>query len=108
MAGAGGMRPIPEEVLARMPDLPKLEGEDEVIVDGVTYRPGGTVRLKLDTEGSPHDGMLAGRTATIERILWDVDDKLYFGVTIDGDPGQELLRETGRHLFFFVGEVEPV
>lgn len=107
MAGAGGMRPIPDEALARMPDLPRLEGEDEATVDGVTYRPGQQVRLRLDGERSPHDGMLVGRTATIERILFDVDDKLYFGVTIDGDPGQQLLRETGRHLFFFAGEVEP-
>jgi len=107
VAGAGGMRPIPEDVLARMPELPKMEGEDEATVDGVTYRPGEKVTLRLDEDGSPHDGMLDGRRATVERILWDVDGKLYLGVTIDGDPGQELLRETGRHLFFFHGEVEP-
>jgi Ribonuclease G/E len=104
---AGGMRPLPE-ALVGMPGLPKLEGEDEATAEGVTYRRGEKVRLLLGKEGSPHDGMLDGRTATIERILWDVDDKLYLGVTIDGDPGQELLRETGRHLFFFVGEVELV
>ena len=84
-----------------------MEGEDEATVDGVTYRPGEKVTLRLDEDGSPHDGMLDGRRATVERILWDVDGKLYLGVTIDGDPGQELLRETGRHLFFFHGEVEP-
>jgi hypothetical protein len=28
-------------------------------------------------------------------------------VTVDDDPGQELMRETGRYLFFFAGEVEP-
>jgi hypothetical protein len=27
-------------------------------------------------------------------------------VTVDDDPGQELMRETGRYLFFFAGEVE--
>ncbi len=44
--------------------------------------------------------------ATLERIYFDYDDKLYFGVTIDDDPGQELMRETGRFLFFFAGELE--
>jgi hypothetical protein len=52
--------------------------------------------------------MLDGKTATIEKILHDVDGKLYFAVTVDDDPGQQLLRDTGRHLFFFEGEVEPV
>ena len=105
MAG-GGMRPIPEDVLARLPELPRLEGEAEATVEGVTYRPGQKVRLRLDADSTAHDGMLDGRTATIERILWDVDDKLYLGVTIDGDPGQELLRDTGRHQYFFHEEVE--
>jgi hypothetical protein len=27
---------------------------------------------------------------------------------VDDDPGQDLLRETGRFLFFFADEVEPV
>jgi len=109
MAGAGGMRPLPEDVLARMPDLPKPGGEEEATIDDVTYRPGQKVRLQLgDRDGTAHDGMLDGRTATIERIMWDVDGKLHLGVTIDGDPGQELLRESGRHLFFFHGEVEHV
>ena len=51
--------------------------------------------------------MVSGRTATIEKILYDVDDRLYFAVTVDGDPGQELLRDSGRFLYFFEGEVEP-
>jgi hypothetical protein len=108
VAGAGGMRPLPDDVLARLPDLPRVAGEDEATIDGVTYRPGQTVRLRPGREGTAHDGMLDGRRATIERILWDVDGKLHLGVTIDGDPGQELLRESGRHLFFFHGEVEHV
>ena len=27
-------------------------------------------------------------------------------MTVDDDPGQELMRDTGRYLFFFAGEVE--
>ena len=40
--------------------------------------------------------MLDGRTATIERIFTDYDGKTHLGVTIDDDPGQDLMRETGR------------
>jgi hypothetical protein len=52
--------------------------------------------------------MLEGRTATVERILVDVAGKVHLGVTIDDDPGQELLRETGRYLYFFAPEVEVI
>ena len=52
--------------------------------------------------------MLDGRRATIERIYLDVDDRVYLGVTIDDDPGQQLMRETGRYLFFFAHEVETL
>ena len=49
-----------------------------------------------------------GARATIERIFIDYDGKAHLGVTIDDDPGQHLMRETGRYLFFFAPEVELV
>ena len=40
---------------------------------------------------------------------WSIStDKIHLGVTIDDDPGQELLRETGRYLYFFAPEVEVI
>ena len=51
--------------------------------------------------------MMDGRTATIQRIYLDYDGKAYLGVTIDDDPMAEVLRESGRYLFFFADEVEP-
>jgi hypothetical protein len=96
---AGGPRPAPE-------GLPDLSGEDEATVEGVTFHRGDKVRLRPGSDGNPFDRMLDGRLATIERILWDVEDRLYLAVTVDDDPGQELLRETGRFLFFFPNEVE--
>ena len=51
--------------------------------------------------------MVRGRTATIERILHDVDGRPYFAVTVDGDPGQDLLRDTNRFLYFFSEEILP-
>jgi hypothetical protein len=96
---AGGPRPAPE-------GLPDLSGEEAATVAGVTYHRGDKVRLRPGTDGNPFDRMLEGRRATIERILWDVDDRLHLAVTVDDDPGQDLLRETGRFLFFFPNEVE--
>jgi hypothetical protein len=81
-------------------------GERQVEVDGVTYRLGDKVVLRLGHRTDPYDQILDGRTATLERIYFDYDDKLYFGVTVDDDPGQALMRETGRFLFFFTGELE--
>jgi len=87
-------------------DLPDFPGHTEVTTGGVTFRRGDRVRLRPQREGDAIDHMVAGRTATIEKMLHDVDDRLYFAVTVEGDPGQELLRDTGRFLYFFEGEVE--
>ena len=57
--------------------------------------------LRPGTDRDVYDRMLDGRRATIERIYLDYDDSVYLGVTVDDDPGQELMRETGRYLFFF-------
>jgi hypothetical protein len=94
-----------------MAQAPRRDGDDytgepEVTVDGVTFRPGDTVLLRQGLEGTAHDAMLAGRTATIERILIDYDDAVHLAVTVDDDPGQELMREMGRYLFFKPHEVE--
>jgi len=83
-------------------------GEDELVVDGKAFKRGGKVVLRPGTDGDPYDRMMDGRTATVERIYLDFDGKAYFGVSIDGDPMREILRDTGRYLFFFADEVEPV
>lgn len=83
-------------------------GEKEVIVEGVAFHLGDKVKLSLKDRPDPFDRILDGKVATIERILYDYDDRLYFGATIDDDPGQDLMRDTGRFLFFFAGEVAPV
>lgn len=92
----------------------EVRGEEQIEVDGTTFRRGDHVLLAPGERVRPEDRkdvfdlMLEGRTATIERIYLDYEDKIYFGVTVDGDPGQELMREMGRYLFFFVDEVEAI
>ena len=67
---------------------------------------GAKAVLRLGDRSDPYDRILDGRMATIERIYYDYEDKLYFGVTVDDDPGQQLMRDTGRYHFFFLGELE--
>jgi hypothetical protein len=86
----------------------EVPGEEQVVLDGVTFRRGEKVSLHLKLRDDPYDRMLDGRIATIERIYYDYEDRLYFGVTVDDDPGQDLMRDTGRFLFFFAGEVEAM
>jgi hypothetical protein len=81
-------------------------GQAEAVVDGVAYRRGAKVRIRPGADADLHARILAGRSATVERIFTDLDGKVYLGVTVDDDPGQALMRETGRFLFFFTPEVE--
>jgi hypothetical protein len=89
----------------RLEDPP---GEREVTFEGVTYRRGDKVVLHPPQDADVYDKMLDGRTATIHRLFLRVDDRLHLGVTIDDDPMQEILGESGRFLFFFSEEVEVV
>jgi hypothetical protein len=83
-------------------------GEDRITVDGVTFTKGAKILLKPGTDRDVYDRMLDGRRATLERIYVDFDDRVHLAVTVDDDPGQTLMRETGRYLFFFAHEVQPL
>jgi hypothetical protein len=83
-------------------------GEDTVNVAGETFKRGAKVVIRPGEHADIQARMLDGRTATIEKIMTAYDGKTHLGVTIDDDPGQELMRETGRFLYFFPGEVEVI
>jgi hypothetical protein len=83
-------------------------GDSSLDVGGRTFRQGGKVVIRPGLDADVHARMLDGRTATIERIFTDYDGKAHLGLTIDDDPGQELMRETGRYLYFFAPELEVV
>jgi hypothetical protein len=83
-------------------------GEPELEVDGVTYRPGMKLRLRPGVDGDPYDRMLDGRVATLQRIYVDYDDRVHLGLTVDDDPVQAVMRDSGRYLYFFPPEVEAL
>ena len=83
-------------------------GEEQVDVGDKTFRRGGKVLVRPGPEADLHARMLDGRTATVERIFTDYDGKTHLGLTVDEDPGQDLMRETGRYLYFFANELEVI
>jgi hypothetical protein len=51
---------------------------------------------------------LAGRTAMVEAVVFDVEDRSYLAVTLTDDPAAELHQWQGRFLYFSPDEVEPL
>ena len=102
----------PEDLFRLHGDAASMEpsnflGEQELALDGPSLRRGAArCVLRLGPDGDPHDAMLDGRLATIERIYVDYDDRVHLGVTVDDDPGHDVMRSSGRYLFFKPGEVE--
>jgi hypothetical protein len=101
--------PVTLEPPSEPPNLPDpAAGQPYAIVDGVRFARGLKVVIRPGPDADIQARMLDGRTATIERILTDYDGKTHLGLTIDDDPGQDLMRETGRFLYFFAPEVEVI
>jgi hypothetical protein len=84
------------------------QGLDHVRVGDVELRPGVRVRLCPLGRAVILDLALAGKTATVEAIEQDFEDRVYLVVTVDDDPGRDLgeLKQPGHRFFFGVEEVE--
>jgi hypothetical protein len=83
-------------------------GEERADVGSKSFHRGAKVLVRPGPDADLHARMLDGRTATIERIFTDYDGKTHLGLTIDDDPGQDLMRETGRYVYFFADELEVI
>jgi hypothetical protein len=84
----------------------EIRGEAAITVDGRTFRRGDHVVLRPEENRNAQDHLLEGRSATIERIYVDYEDGVHLCVTVDDDPGQQLMRDIGRYLYFKPDEVE--
>ena len=84
-------------------------GNDNLSLNGIEYKKGNKVRLRLGKRRSDASDMLIdGRIATIETIYTDYDGEAYFAVTIDDDPGQQMQRELNIYRYFLLDEVEII
>lgn len=79
-------------------------------VGGRDLGAGDRVRLRPTRRSDVMDIALNGQLATIVSVEQDVDDRSYFAVTVEGDPGQDLgaLGKPGHRFFFGSDEVEAV
>ncbi|HEV2914834.1 MAG TPA: hypothetical protein VGX92_16270 [Pyrinomonadaceae bacterium] len=82
---------------------------EHVLVLGVELKVGDRVRLRPRAGGDIFDLALAGKTAVIESIEQDYENKFHFAVVIEDDPGRDMgmLRQPGHRFFFSPEEVEP-
>jgi hypothetical protein len=82
---------------------------DTIVIAGVEVGKGTKVMLRPGHRRTDaQDLFLAGRTATVEGVFFDVDGDRHVAVTVDGDPAAELHQWHGRFLYFHPDEVEPV
>ena len=102
-------RTTPQELMdlhGRVTVADPREGEPSAEVEGVVYRRGDTVVLRPAANATPQDHLVAGRRATVERIYHDYDGTVHLAVTVDDVPGQDVMRDIGRYLYFKTSEVE--
>jgi hydrogenase maturation protease len=72
--------------------------------------PGTRVRLRPGGRADIMDLALAGKTAVVDAIEQDFEERVHIAVTLDDDPGRDLGAEgkMGHRFFFRPEEVEPV
>jgi hypothetical protein len=77
-------------------------------VGGVDLKVGDHVRLHPKGGADIMDLVLAGKSAVIEAIECDFEDRLHVAVAVDDDPGREfgLARMPGHRFFFSPEEIE--
>ena len=83
-----------------------VRGEESIVVDGRAFARGQHVVLRPGVNQHAQDHLLSGHSATIERILVDYDEQVHICVTVDDDPGQDIMRDIGRYLYFKPDELE--
>jgi hypothetical protein len=81
---------------------------DWVIINGVPISRGSKVIMRPGSRrADAQDLFLVGRPATVEAVLYDVDDMVHIAVTPADDPAADLQRSHGRYLYFATDELEP-
>ncbi|CAN5578108.1 hypothetical protein BH24ACT5_BH24ACT5_16990 [soil metagenome] len=83
-------------------------GPTRALVGARWVTAGDKVRLRPSRRADAHDLFLAGRVATVARIVNTVDDDTHVAVTVDDDPAADLMDWHGRYLYFDPDELETL
>jgi hypothetical protein len=81
---------------------------DSVLVRGVAVAKGSRVLLRPSRRADAQDLFLAGLTAVVSRVYFDVDGGTHVAVVLEDDPGGDLYDTTGRFYYFGPEEIEPL
>jgi len=81
---------------------------DAVMVGGVPVAKGSRVLLRPSRRADAQDLFLAGLTAVVARVYFDVDGGTHVAVMLEDDPGSDLYDATGRFYYFGPEEIEPL
>lgn len=80
------------------------------LVQGVPIRAGDKVRIRPKHRADAFDLMLAGRTAVVEALEQDAENRIHLAVVLEDDPGRDpgLPCQPGHRFFYGLDEVEPL
>jgi hypothetical protein len=82
---------------------------DRIWVGGVSVGRGTRVRLRPGVQrADAQDMFLMDRIATVEAVLFSVDEDSYLAVTLEDDESSEVMASHGRFLYFSPDEVVPL
>jgi hypothetical protein len=82
---------------------------DHVMIGDVRVARGSRVRMCPGARrADAQDLFLAGRTALVEAVLFDVDGHAHLALLPEDDPDADIQRIQGRFLYFAPDEVEPL
>jgi len=83
--------------------------KDSIEIRGARVAKGSRVLLCPGARGADaQDMFLTGRTAVVEGVFLDVEDRRYLAVTLEDDPAADLHQWHGRFFYFAPDEVEPM
>jgi hypothetical protein len=125
----GGRRPVPPPEMARDMNSVPVYGElgddsvpwwdegrdaraepttDSILVNDVPVSRGSRVLLRPTRRADAQDLFLAGQTAVVTRVYFDVDGGTHVAVVLEDDPGSDLYDASGRFFYFGPEEIEPL
>ena len=81
-----------------------------VEINGVRLRSGDRVKIRPRSKADIMDVVLEGKTAIIEAIEEDAENRILLALVLDDDPGKDLglMRQPGHRFFYGLNEVEPI